>query len=422
MFPIALLAILLTLLPCLLVLHAGHNYPLLYRFDRALTNDRDEVPRRYELPRYYELSDGQVDTSVRWPGWDGWYFFMLPDDRSIPTKMIRGSLMTGLYGLQGIDDYEEILHRLSTFEAAEHLCLVPTDERVGGRTERENYLSQHYLPKKTDLQMDHRELDVEVTGPGVYGDEERERWGRIRGRWPDYEMELVNPEAGIRVELEYSGDHLVWWADLPGLFTYFSAFGSFEGSITYAHGTTVDDPHEIEGESETYELSGRGCFEHGFGRRPFNFDAPSLPLRLLGQVIPTSVINYHYEVFIGDDGAEGGFMKAGGLGVDMRNHGGIYLDGRYLEVYSIRVDYLEDPPPEKVDRHCHGEPQVQFYRRWRVRAMTDEGKLEYVALRDGPPAAIAPHMMYYYYTFEGSLAGEPISGRGYGEYVDFGPV
>ncbi|MEF8787622.1 MAG: hypothetical protein V5A84_01000, partial [Planctomycetota bacterium] len=109
MFPVPIVLVLLAALPCLAALHLAHDYPLLYRFDRALTNDRDEVPPEYERPHYYELSDGQVDTSVRWPGWDGWYFFMLPDDRSIPTRMIRGSLMTGLYGLQGIDNYEEIL-------------------------------------------------------------------------------------------------------------------------------------------------------------------------------------------------------------------------------------------------------------------------------------------------------------------------
>ena len=413
------LAVMVMLLFCGLALTLAHDYPLLYRFDRALSNDRDRIPPEYERPQYYELRDGQVDTSARWPGWDGWYFFVLPDDRDIPTRMVRGSVMTGLYGLQGIDDYEELLLRLSTFEAAEHLCLVPTDEQISGRRERENFLSQHYVPRNTGLHMDHRELDVEVSGRKVREDEERETWGSVRGRWPDYELEFVNPEAGIQVELSYRGEHLIWWADLPRIFTYFSAFGSFTGTITYSHGTAMNDPHRVEGEREQYELNGRGCFEHGFGRRHFNYDAPSLPLRLLGRILPTRVIGYHYEVFITDDGCEGGIMKAGGLGLDMRNHGGLYLGDRYLEVSSIRIHYLDDPPPDRVDMHCYGEPRARFYRRWRVEALTDEGKLEYEATRDGPPATIAPHMMYYCYSFEGTHAGQPIRGRGYGEYVDF---
>lgn len=396
--------------------------PISYRFDRALSNDRDGIPPEYELPHYYLLRDGQVDTSVRWPGWDGWYFFMLPENRDIPTKMIRGSLMTGLYGLEGIDNYAEVLLRLSNFEAAEHLCLVPTEEEVEGRPERENFLSQHYLPRETDLQMDHRELDVAITGPGVYQDEKRETWGRIRGHWPDYEIEFVNPEAGISFELSYTGERLVWWADFRELFTYFAAFGQFKGSITYSRGTRLDDAHAIEGERETYELSGRGSFEHGFARKPFDFDAPSLPVRMLGRLFPTRVIHYHYELFIGDDGHEGGFMKAGGAGVRMRDHGGIYVDGRYVPVRSIKVKYLDDEGYDYVDKHCHGEPQVRFPKAWRVRAQTPEGELEYMARRDWPPATIAPHMMYYYFEYKGSLAGKSLSGRGYGEYVDFGPV
>ena len=121
---------------------------LLGILDRSRTNDRTTLPPEYELPRYYVLNDsGQVDTSARWPGWDGWYFFVLPDDRDIPTRMVRGSLMTGTYGLGGIDDYEKILLRLSTFDVAEHLCLVPTEQQVEGEPRKQNFLSQHYQPK-----------------------------------------------------------------------------------------------------------------------------------------------------------------------------------------------------------------------------------------------------------------------------------
>jgi len=74
--------------------------------------------------------DGAVDYEARWPGWDGWYFFVIPDQKDLPVKMIRGSLMTGLYGLEGIDNYDRLLLRMSERDAAEFLCLVPTAVRT----------------------------------------------------------------------------------------------------------------------------------------------------------------------------------------------------------------------------------------------------------------------------------------------------
>ncbi len=115
----------------LLYLLIRFNSLWIYRlFDRTLKNDRDSLPQKYELPRYFKLNkSGKVDTSVRWPGWDGWYFSMLPEDRELPIKMVRASLMTGLYGLDGIDDYELLESRgLSAFKALEYLSLAPVEE------------------------------------------------------------------------------------------------------------------------------------------------------------------------------------------------------------------------------------------------------------------------------------------------------
>jgi hypothetical protein len=121
-----------------------------------LVNNRGSLSQEYNLPRYFKLDKhGEVDAAARWPGWDGWYFFMVPEDRNIPIKMVRASIMTGLYGLEGIDSYEKLLLRLSTFEAVEHLTLIPTEER-------KNNLSHNYMPKKINLKMDHKKLDVSI--------------------------------------------------------------------------------------------------------------------------------------------------------------------------------------------------------------------------------------------------------------------
>ena len=82
-------------------------------WDRAKSNGRDNLPREYEIPRYYVRKlDGTLDYDAKWPGWDGWYFFAIPDARDIPLRMVRASLMTGLYGLEGIDNYERLQLKL----------------------------------------------------------------------------------------------------------------------------------------------------------------------------------------------------------------------------------------------------------------------------------------------------------------------
>src|SRR5919108_3477983 len=254
----------------------------IYTFlDRALKNDRNALPKAYELPRYFTLNKhGQVDTSVRWPGWDGWYLFMLPADRGLPVKMVRASLMTGLYGLEGIDDYEKLLLRSSSFEAIEYLTLIPSEERINGRKEQKNHLSHYYLAKQTDLHMDPTTLDVAVAGMKGWDDEQTEHVGRISGSWPYYRFEFRSPTTAINFALNFQGEHLLWWADIPQIFTYFAAFGRAEGQIVYKRGTSRPDSHKFADVAEVYPIAGVACFEHGFARKPFNFDRFLFPIML----------------------------------------------------------------------------------------------------------------------------------------------
>ena len=170
--------------------------------------------------------------------------------------MVRGSLMTGLYGLEGIDNYDRLLLRMSERDAAEFLCLVPTAVRTPAGIEKRSNLSQHYLPKKFDLRMAPDKLDIAMAGEDVSDDAAFLQYGRIAGSWPNYQMTFYHPEADIRIELTYRGENLVWWADFPGIFTYFAAFGRFEGTITYRQGTSKPDPHDIPETPETYPISG----------------------------------------------------------------------------------------------------------------------------------------------------------------------
>lgn len=102
-------------------------------------------------------------------------------------------------------------------------------------------------------------------------------------------------------------------------------------------------------------------------------------------------------------------MRARGFGIDFRNRGGVFLDGAYRPIRSVKITYLERLEPDPAAR--------DIYRRWEVRALTDDGVFAYVATLEMPPARITKEMMYYGYSFEGSYQGRAISGRGYGEYL-----
>lgn len=389
-------------------------------FDRARRNGRDRVPEEYERPRYFRLRRGspEVDLTVRWPGWDGWYFVVIPDrGRDIPTQMVRGSLMTGLYGLEGIDNLDKLDLRLDTRLAAEYLLLAPTHQHAGNSPRRENNLLQLYLPRATGLRMAADRLETTVSYVDPTRDEALVRYGRVSGTWPDYRLEFENPEAGIRVRLNYRGKDLVWWADLPGVFTYFSAFGRFSGEIHYDHGTRRNSDADLTGAAETFPIEGFGAFEHGFARKPFEFDLLFAPFRLWKQLFPAvQAIRYHYEILLSDDGSlHGGLMQAKGFGITFREHGGLHEGDTFSDLRRMRVTY--DPQSAQTVAMVSGNPDVTVYRRWRVSAATSGGSLDYEAEREFPPAMIAEGMLYYHFTYKGTWKGKPIQGRGYGEYV-----
>ena len=392
----------------------------IYRFwDRATRNGRDLLSPEYEIPRYYKLKpDGSPDYSVRWPGWDGWYFFVFPDDRTLPHKMVRASLMTGLYGLEGIDNYDRLLLRLSSLQAVEALSLIPTAIRTPSGIEKRNNLSQHYLPRQSDLRMRTAKLNTSVAGEDTSDYTQFLEYGRISGTWPDYQLKFYNPEAEISGDLRFRGENIIWWADAPGVFTYMACFGRFEGTIQYRQGTEKSDPYQIPDHPETYTIQGSGAFEHGFARKPFSANRLFLPVRLLNQVVPSfRPIRYHYELLIGDGAHHGGFMQASAFGVKVRNRGGLYWEGRYIPIDSVQVSYYKDPPPDRMAAHCPDRSPVTFYRRWKVEARTSEGLLTYTGTREWAPPPVAPNMTYYHFTYEGTFRGAPVAGRGYGEYA-----
>lgn len=382
-------------------------------FDRALRNERTSITPAYELPRYFRLdASGNANTDVRWPGWDGWYFFVIPREASQSAKMIRGSVMTGLYGLNGVDNYSLLPHRLSPFMAVEGLFLIPVDvpssasvENGRGQT-KENHFWHDYV-SKPHLEMGIRNLETSFNTLSVGADEGSLR-GTVTGKWPNYSFRFRGAGANVDIETEFKfqGKNLVWWADIPGIFTYFASFGEFDGTMS------VRTPGADR--TASTRIQGVGAFEHGFARKAFNFDLLYSPVRFIQLFVPQfRPICYHYELFVSNGGFSGGWMKARGFGIDFRNRGGFYWDGEYIPIQSVKVEY-SDPEPNEVFGACG----ATFYRRWQVKATTANGELEYVSCREWPAAPVASNITYFNHSFEGTYRGTSIRGNGYGEYLN----
>ncbi len=110
-------------------------------------------------------------------------------------------------------------------------------------------------------------------------------------------------------------------------------------------------------------------------------------------------------------------MLASGFSIRFRDRGGLHSGGYYSEIRNIEVEYSDEPSPDISAGQGRGAP-AQFYRKWKVRAQTDTGTLEYTAIRHPFRAPVASNMTYYAFEFEGTLNGDKkISGRGYGEYL-----
>ena len=215
--------------------------------------------------------------------------------------------------------------------------------------------------------------------------------------------------------MNYRGENLVWWADVPGIFTYFAAFGRITGTMTYQSRQT--EPGRSPAPDIKIAIQGPGAFEHGFARKPFNFDALYRPVRWLQAVAPNfRPILYHYQLLVGEDGVHGGCMYARGFGVEFRNRGGLYFDGHYWEIRGVNIEYLESDEGD-VNAATSGQKPLMFPTKWKVRAATAAGDLQFISTREWPTARIASNMMYYNHSFEGTFQGRKIQGKGYGEYL-----
>ena len=385
--------------------------------DRSRSNSRSTITYEHELPRFFVRGKRGIETGVQWPGWDAWTVCAIPTGCDAPAHMVRGTLMTGLYGLEGVDNYEQLMSRLSTNDVVEHLCMVPTTSQLpDGSSIVLNNFAQSYLPKDRDLLMADGKLDVTVLGSRVDTEVTNVPYGHIRGTWPDYQIELLSPAAEIEVEMSFHGRRVLWWIDLPGRYTHFATLGRFQVTIRYMRGVNVQDVHRPAPRPEEVRFEARGAVEHLSAVRPAGFHQVWRRMLAAGSWVPAlKPVRHHSEVFLSDS-IEGGIMHTRALGRTLRNGGGLFAGDRYHEIKSVKVRYEEADP---VD-NCGGVGDyTPVWRKWRVEAVTDAGPLTYTAERTHPPALVSPNGNQYHFTYSGTWGSEAISGSGYGEYFRF---
>ena len=390
---------------------------LIRLLDRAPSNDRSAITYEHELPRYFVRGRRGIDTGVEWPGWDAWTVCAIPATPGAPPQMIRGVLMTGLYGLEGVDNYEQLMFRLSTNDVVEHLCMAPTASQLpGGSSVVLNNLAQYYLPKNPNLRMADGKLDVTVFGSRIDTELASVPYSHFRGTWPNYQIQMLSPAAEVEVEMGFQGRRVLWWTDLPGKYTHYATLGTARVTIRYMRGVNVLDEHRPMERPEEAHFDARAALEHISAARPPAFYRVWRHFLSIGTWIPVfKPVRHHYEVLLGDQ-VEGGIMYTSVLGRTFRNLGGLYAGDAYHRIKRVTVKYDEADP---VD-NCGGIGAfTPVWRTWSVEAATDSGPLVYRAERTHPPAMVSPNGNQYHFTYSGTWAGQAIGGHGYGEYFRF---
>ena len=356
-------------------------------FDNSLDRDRWWIKPVYENPVYFDQSSNEC-----WPGWDGWYILFVPKwqdkGNNKPFNIIRISIMTGLYGVNGVDNYNKLRKEMITRnEAGESLNMVQTGPK--------SYLDQQYVDKNFDMVLQNGVLDVKVKDRSM-----------VSGKWPHYYVNADNSNLGLKANLDCRADNVAWWANINGIFSYWSAFSNVKGSIQF--------------KGKKYDLEGFGSFEHGWCKFLFQFNGLVQFARIFTRLLKIRLIYYHYEILNINDNFGAGTMLAGGpLGMNVRKRCETFFPNNISIVFdNTKIKY------RKFKKIVNSVSNKEFKvpEKWEVFSENGSGKFTYTAEAKSPPAFIAGKMIYFDFICNGyyeSKFGEKNSfdATGYGEYV-----
>ncbi len=360
---------------------------IVYFVDCSLERDRWWIKGPYENPVYIKDSSRQ-----KWTGWDGWYALFVPywedTESERPFNIIRISIMTGLYGVNGIDNYKGLKEELLTRnEAGEYLVMV--------QTESKSSLSQKYLNKDNEISLANNFLDVTAHG-----------YSQINGSWPNYQVTAIKDDINVDIKLNYHANNVAWWSNIKDVFTYWSAFSHVEGYV------------QLNG--KRYDVKGFGSFEHGWNRFFIQFNAAVQFLRTISRLMGTRLIYYHYEILSIEDIFGAGTMLVGGpFGMNIRKRCETFFPkGENHRFTNTKIVYKEfrnllNPVNNRI---------FKVPKRWEVFCSNGKSEFKYAAEASSPPAFIAGHMIYFDFVCSGyfKIKGKnesPFNARGYGEYV-----
>ncbi len=356
-------------------------------FDHSSKRDRWWVKPIYENPVY--LRKGYNN---RWPGWDGWYALFVPEWKveanAKPFNIIRVSIMTGLYGVNGIDNYGRLkAASLKRSDAGEYLGMVQTEPMA--------YLDQKYINKNSEIKLVNDVLDVRVRNSSL-----------VTGKWPHYQVSVEKDEISLAVNLKYTAHNVAWWANIKSVFSYWAAFSNVEGTVRF--------------EGKRYDLKGFGSFEHGWNRFFFQFNGIVQFAHLFSKMFRVRLVYYHYEILSIQNKFGAGTMLAGGpFGMNIRKRCETFFPNNESHAFDdTKINYLE----YKHILNPESNKEFNAPKKWEVFSSNEDGEFKYVAEASSPPSFIAANMIYFDFKCSGyykSVDKEsvPFEATGYGEYV-----
>lgn len=355
--------------------------------DHSLERDRWWIKPVYENPIYLKKS-----LSKQWPGWDGWYALFIPvwkkEETNRPFNIVRISIMTGLYGVNGIDNYNGLrTEPLTRTKAGEYLGMV--------QTPTQSFLSQKYINKDTEMTLSNNVLDVMVKDQSL-----------IIGKWPNYQVTASKDDIKVRIKLNFHAINVAWWANVKGIFSYWSAFSLVKGYIQH--------------NNKRYDVKGFGSFEHGWNRFFIQINWVAQLLRIFSKIHRTRLIYYHYEILCIQEKFGAGTMLAGGpFGMNIRKRCETFFPNNKNHIFTnTKITYKEF---ENILNPVSNK-KFRVPKKWEVSCSNKNSEMKYIAEASSPPAFIAGNMIYFDFACSGYFKekeenGIPFNAKGYGEYV-----
>ncbi|MFN7951424.1 MAG: hypothetical protein U0610_06845 [bacterium] len=313
--------------------------------------------------------------------WAPWHVrtLILPLPGAGDVELLFTNLIVGRVGVMGFDDDPPRTRTASDARDEGHLALLALG---GGASVAQTLLFSRRQHVRT------LEDGFRVEVPDSFALE-------IRGRWPDYQQQLVVPSAELELELRVRClPPARWWAYAPRVYVHHSGFGEATGSVVVrGRRTAIQHPVSLE------PATGRNLL-----------GLPGAPR------VPATVFHYQLGTLPGAGTFAIGCFRLGAF--EPFRAGELVLpDGRHerLVDWDMSVDETS-----WITARAGGPIEVPS--RFTVRARGETARLEYSAVRDWPVIAQSGRLTASGARIRGRLwvaghSSEPVDGVVYEEHL-----